>query len=117
MNESKEDSYVLLGHPVSLICGYDLDSNPQAIITWTDPRGNKVTDNDQYLADDGPEVVQLDITRASISDSGMWRCSVNVISTYSFSWLKNISDVYNRTQEVEINLSVVGESMCIVHSL
>lgn len=112
MDESNKDSYVLIGHPVLLVCGYDLHSNPQATITWTDPRGNKVTESNRYSADNGPELVQLNITRASKRDSGTGRCSVNVISAYnSFVWLKNFSDVYNRTQEVEINLSVVGESM------
>ena len=64
---------------MSLICGYNLDSNPPAVVTWTNPDKNIVSNTDTYVIDDGPHVVQLNITNASERDSGAWICNVSVI--------------------------------------
>ena len=73
--------YVLSGSPVSLICGYKLDSNPPANITWRDPRKKPVKASSVFILDDGPTVVRLNISNASNSDSGTWICSVDVSAT------------------------------------
>ena len=63
---------------VTLICGYDLQSNPRATITWINPSGNKVLATENYSQDDGPGVVQLHIKRANRTDRGQWTCKMEV---------------------------------------
>ncbi len=67
--------FALLNDPVSLICGYNLDSNPPVNITWTDPQGNVVQNSDRYILDNGPEIVRLNITNTSNNDNGTWKCN------------------------------------------
>ena len=72
--------YVLLGDSASLVCGTGLDSNPQATITWIAPDGTTIMDNARYNLDNGPEVVQLNVTNTVLSDAGVWRCDIMVSS-------------------------------------
>ena len=66
-------------HNMTLICGYGLQSNPRATITWIDPNGNIVLASDEnYVQDDGPDVVQLHIKRANRKDRGQWTCKMEV---------------------------------------
>lgn len=81
MHPGIKEHYVLSGDPVSLVCGYNLHSNPSATITWTNPQGKSVTSGDTYTLDNGPEVVQLNITNTSRSDCGKWACTVKVEDT------------------------------------
>ena len=73
--------FALLGNSLSLVCGTGLDSNPQANITWTAPDGTTVVGSDRYDFEDGPERVALNVSNTLLSDSGVWRCDVNVISS------------------------------------
>ena len=78
VSEHLNEQFALSGEAVSLVCGYNLDSYPEASVTWTDPSGRKMLqNNDRYTLDSGPEVVQLNISEASQSDSGVWTCSVS----------------------------------------
>ena len=63
---------------MSLICGYNLDSNPKAAITWMDPQWKPVKASNLIILDDGPMVVRLNISNASNSDNGTWTCTVDV---------------------------------------
>ena len=63
---------------MSLICGYKLDSNPPANITWKNPQKKLVEASSSFILDDGPMVVRLNISNASNSDNGTWICTVNV---------------------------------------
>jgi hypothetical protein len=73
--------YTLLGNTsLSLVCGTGLDSNPQAIITWTAPDGTTVMDNAQYRLDNGPSIVRLNFTQVFSSNIGIWECHVTVRS-------------------------------------
>jgi hypothetical protein len=100
LTEGPREYYVLLGDPISLICGYNLDSNPAAVnITWIDPLQEPVTNNSNYHQHDGPELVQLNIFRASASHSGIWKCNILVASDAGL--------VGNRTYS--IRLHVIGE--------
>lgn len=85
--------------PVSLVCGYNLDSNPPAIITWTDPQGNLVDSNGIYTKENGPKVVQLNISSASKEDGGTWKCNVTV----------NYANASINTMVSEIHLTVFGK--------
>jgi hypothetical protein len=71
---------VLLGDPLSLVCGTDLDSNPQATITWTAPDRAMITGTSRYSLENGPEIVRLNFTRTNVSDAGMWRCEIRTES-------------------------------------
>lgn len=108
MQKNEEDVYVLLGSPVSLVCGYNLIGNPSAVISWTDPQNKQVINSDRYWVDTGPTVVQLNITEASKMDNGTWRCTVNVSSSYN-SFDPMTSNFYSEAIEIEISLTVVGE--------
>ena len=99
---------------MSLICGYNLESNPKATISWTDPRGNPVTISDNYTQDNGPEVVQLNITRVNKSDNGTWGCSMEVLGFCSHvctdgKLLDCGQDKVVRRRNLKITLTVVGE--------
>ena len=71
---------ILLGNPLSLVCGRGLDSNPAASITWRDPNNAEIMDNARYDIESGTEVVRLNFTRTILSDTGMWTCEVTVRS-------------------------------------
>ena len=73
-----KDHYVLSGDPISLICGYDLVSNPPAIVSWTNPLGATVTSGGKYSMDSGPQVVRLNISNISEDLAGKWMCHVKV---------------------------------------
>lgn len=77
MEPGPNNYYVLSEHPVSLICGYNLKSNPQATIVWTDPSGNTINDSDNIILEDGPEVIQIHIKRAHPKHNGTWKCSLH----------------------------------------
>lgn len=81
--------YALLNDSISLICGYNLDSNPQVNIIWTDPSGKAVHSSDGYIQDNGPEIVSLNIMRTSAKDNGRWTCNFGKV-------------------ELKITLTVVG---------
>ena len=69
--------YVLLGDPLSLVCGRDQDSNPQATITWTAPDGTTVVNNARYyLAENGPEFARLNLVCTDRNDKGVWTCGI-----------------------------------------
>ena len=72
--------YILLGNSVSLVCGTDLDSNPQATITWTAPNGTTVMDNARFNLENGPDIVRLNLSHTLLSDAGMWRCDIRTES-------------------------------------
>ena len=73
-------AYVLLGNPLSLVCGRGLESNPAASITWLDTNNMAIIDNARYDLENGPEVVRLNFTRTILSDTGIWTCEVVVRS-------------------------------------
>ena len=91
--------------PVSLVCGYNLGSEPLASVTWTDPQGNVVTNSDLYAIDNGPSVVRLNITSTNKIHNGTWKCNITV--TYA-------DGSVNETV-IDIPLVVHGESplLCI----
>ena len=69
---------VCLGGNVSLICGFNLTS--QRAFIWLSPTGTwiKRTDYDKtrgYSVEDGPDVVRLNITNATMQDDGIWNCT------------------------------------------
>ena len=73
-------AYVLLGSPLSLVCGRGLDSNPEATITWLDTNNLPIMDNARYDLENGTDIVRLNFTRTIPSDNGMWTCDVIVRS-------------------------------------
>ena len=74
--------FVLLGDPLSLVCGTGLDSNLQATITWTAPNASLITDRSiaRYSLENGPEIVRLNFTYTILSDTGIWRCDIRTES-------------------------------------
>ena len=72
--------YILLNNSLSLVCGTDLDSNPQAEISWMAPDGTTIMDNARYDLENGPRFVRLNFTHTIPSDSGIWKCQILVAS-------------------------------------
>lgn len=85
--------YATVGDHVSLICGYNLKSNPFTNVTWSNPSEERVLNSGRYTMDDGPEVVQLNISDVTKSDSGTWRCSMQMLEEEKI---------------IDISLSVLG---------
>ena len=92
--------YVLLGDPLSLVCGTGLDSNPQASVTWMAPNGTTIMDNARYDLENGPEIVRLNFTQTSPSDNGIWRCRV---------FTESDQYVVSGGQLVQQDLGIIGE--------
>ena len=84
---------------VSLVCGYNLVSNPPAIISWSDPQGKLVENNALYTIDNGPREVRLSIFNATKENNGIWKCSLTT----------KFSNATDSTLELNIPLMVIGE--------
>ena len=112
VTEDPTHHYVLLGDSVSLICGTGLDSNPQATITWTAPDGITIMESSRYHLENGPEVIQLNITSTVLNDSGVWRCDVTVRSAVhklNGGRLIPQNDILIGSVNVTIQLIIIGE--------
>ena len=96
--------YALLGDPLSLVCGAGLDSNPNAMVSWTAPNGTAIMDNARYDLENGPEIVRLNFTHTILGDTGIWRCDVRVVSG---------QDIISNRSVVRQNPTVIGTP--IVH--
>lgn len=65
--------------PFTLLCATDLVSNPQAVITWTDPGGLAVLPGDpRYQLQNMAGTVGLHIISTLIHDMGIWTCEIRV---------------------------------------
>ena len=98
------------GEQVELIIGKNLESNPEAVVTWTTPQGETLKhSNGHYIVSSGPDEVQLSIFGVSERDNGTWTVTVEVLSTETF---KNCSDQNSssRKKVFLIQLIVVGKS-------
>lgn len=63
---------------MKLICGYDLDSNPIAIISWANSKGETVMSSEKFAMNNGSEEVSLKIANVNKDDNGTWTCTVKV---------------------------------------
>lgn len=63
-----------------LICGYELESNPPATISWTSPNPNLevVVNSESFRMNNGTEEISLTIANVSADDNGTWTCTVEV---------------------------------------
>ena len=117
LTQGPAQRYVLLGDSLSLLCGSDLDSNPQAIITWTAPDGTTIMDNARYDLENGPDVVRLKFTHTILSDTGVWRCEISVESEqYIVSSGKLVKQDSSRIGDLisfDIQLIVIGECLAL----
>ena len=104
--------YVLLGDPLSLVCGRGLDSNPQADVAWTAPDGMTISDNARYDLENGPDVVRLNFTHTILSDNGVWMCNIQVESERSIVSSGNLvrgdAAVVGTPIQQNIQLTVIG---------
>ena len=112
ITEGPTHHYALLDDSASLVCGTGLDSNPQATITWTAPDGTTVVDNARYNLDNGPGVVQLNITHTALSDAGIWTCDVMVSSEahqLNEGRLTLQNNIFIGSVNVTIQLIIIGD--------
>ena len=109
----------MLGDGASLVCGTGLDSNPQATIIWTAPDGTTVVDNARYDLDNGPELIQLNITYVVLSDAGVWWCYVMVSSEahkLNGGRLTQQNNVLVGSVNVTIQLIIIGRLLPLVNN-
>ena len=67
---------------VSIVCGLQLRGDPAAIVQWRDGEGRLLdAPNSTFLFNNGPEVVDLMILGAKLSDSGNWTCTLTNTQT------------------------------------
>jgi hypothetical protein len=105
--------FVRNGDSASLVCGTGLDhGNPQATITWTDPNGTTVVDDNRFNLENGSSLIRLNFTNATISDNGVWRCEVVVLSERHILnegqfILQDQAVIGSITQDIQ--LTVIGE--------
>ena len=100
------------GDQADLIFGENLESNPEAVVTWTTPQGVTLRNsNGRYTMSSGPEKVKLSISDVSEKDNGTWTATVEVLSTETF---ENCSgqESLSKKKEFHIQLIIVGKSNC-----
>jgi hypothetical protein len=108
--------YVLLGNPLSLVCGRGLESNPEASITWLDTNNMAIMDNDYYDLENGREVVRLNFTQTILNDTGIWTCEVvvrsqrHVVSNHGRLVLGETAVIGSPLRH-EFVVTVIGESI------
>ena len=83
---------------MKLICGSNLDSNPVANISWTNAKGEPITNSEKYTINNGPEEVSLEIAGVNKDDNGTWTCTVHVVvpvnvSLYCYSEQERIKAI------------------------
>ena len=74
-------------------------------------------DNAKYNLDNGPEVIQLNITRTVLSDAGIWTCDVMVRSEahkLNEGRLTQQNNVLIGSVDVTIQLIVIGELLPLI---
>ena len=117
VNEGPSERFVLLGDPLSLVCGTGLDSNPQATITWTAPDGTMIMDNARYDLENGPDIVRLNFTNTITADTGRWVCVSTVLSE---RYISSEGRLFRQQQAligsitVNIQLTVICELITLV---
>lgn len=70
------------------------------------PDGTTIVDNARYTLENGPGTVRLNFTHTILSDNGIWRCDVRVLSA---------QDVVSNGSLVQRDLNVIGTS--IIHDI
>ena len=111
--------FVLLSDRLSLVCGTGLDSNPQATITWTAPDRTTIMDNARYDLENGPDIVRLNITGTTLSDSGIWLCDVTVRSERHVNKTLVLGEqtVIGIPIQQQFMVNVVGELKCDIQDV
>lgn len=113
MTDGPREYYALLGDSISLICAYNLDSNPAAVITWIDPLQKPVANSSNYQQHDGPDLLQLKIFRVSKSHDGIWKCNILVESDAEL--------IGNQSYSIQVNvvgkLVALSRTKCIHYAL
>ena len=115
MQQGIKQSFSILNSSVSLICGYQLQSNPVAEITWIDPEGNTVRNSDRITMENGNNVIKLTISHTRLSDSGKWTCNVTVTDTCIHRIVEGKPEQYCDSEilighlQHDVELLVIGE--------
>ena len=113
MSEVLQTKYLFSGgdqlSAAELVIGENLESNPEAVVTWTTPQGETFKEsNGRYTMSSGPEKVQLSISGVSERDNGTWTVAVEVLSTETFKYCLDQKSS-SRKKEYHIQVIVVGK--------
>ena len=83
------------------------------MVTWTAPDQTMIMDNARYDLEDGPGIVRLNFTHTILSDNGVWRCEVEVMSERyvpSGGRLVRLDpEIIGEVVTLDIQLTVIGE--------
>ena len=71
---------MLEGKPLTLVCGQNLGSNPEAMVEWRDPDGTVVASGASNFTNGGSEMALTfnSSTPSTLTDAGNWTCTVSV---------------------------------------
>ena len=105
MIEGPRKYSVLKGDIIELICGENLDSHPEATITWTSPKNEEIRSGDERYIMSSGLYVTLMIKNATDRDNGTWKCTVENNGIAKFC---QVPDRSKRKLEVDMFLDVVG---------
>ena len=65
------------GDRVTLICGTNLQGNPEPQVEWFSNMGaNIALSNESFSISNGPDIVSLTLFQASVIHTGTWSCVV-----------------------------------------
>lgn len=83
ISEEEDPSFVAAENDnVTLICGTMLVGSPAPVIEWTNNEGNVInTTSNDYIFNNGPDVVSLVIIGTQLVDSGNWTCRLTTSET------------------------------------
>ena len=72
----------LNGNNATLICGTNLAGNPEPMIQWFSNTGERITeDSSNIILSNSTEVVSLTIINATLSNAGIWSCTLSSVTT------------------------------------
>ncbi len=106
-----EQRAIQVGQPLSLVCGTNLMSNPQATSRWMDNLGVDVTSGYRLNTFGNSTLVSLEFNNTMSQDTGTWSCVVTVNVT-EVTPSVTIGEV-----TIDISLTVVGESIEITQAI
>ena len=75
MTEGPGEYSVLEGEDIELICGENLDSDPEATVTWTSPWGEEIKSSGGICNSSN---VTLRIENVTSHHNGKWTCTIKI---------------------------------------
>ena len=106
ITEGPGEHLVREGGTIELICCENLDSSPEATVTWVSPQGKEIKASDEHYIMSKLPSVTLTIMNVTKSDhNGEWKCIVEVDGGDTYCPDPNKPQ---RTPNIHVHSIVVG---------